>query len=163
MLIQALASTPLDIIRLVRPLDTAAAAWRTAPDSWSCRDVVNHLCYVEPLYLARLHRIMTEGEPTVPYIDPGRAPEIPDTPITELVERFRTEREATLTALRELPPGGWQRAAIHERKGRMTLRYLVQDLVSHDIEHTSQLVEIQGRWRASLKLQRGPGQPGSGR
>ena len=152
-LLQALASTPNDINRLVRSRDKTSAGWRPLPGDWSCRDVVNHLRYIEPLYLARLQRVIAEDEPAVPTIHPDTVPDDPELTISDLAGRFRAAREATLTFLQELSPGGWQRVAHHERNGRMTFRYLVQDLVSHDIEHTNQLVEIQSRYRAALKQQ----------
>lgn len=150
-LLEALASTPADVTRLVRSLDEATAVWRVAPDEWSCRDVVNHLRYVEPLYLARLRRVLAEDEPSVPYIHPDTLPDDPALTIAALAEDFRLARAETLALLRDLRPGQWQRAAIHERKGRQTLRYLVDDLVAHDIDHSHQLVEIMSWRRAFLK------------
>ena len=150
-LLQALASTSVDIARLVRSLDGVAADWKPDLVAWSPRDIVSHLILVERAYLARLKRIITEDEPAVPYIHPDETAHDRLTPLDELSEAFRLTREDTLAALQALGPGGWQRAAIHETRGRVTLRFLVQDLVGHDIEHTNQLVEVIQLWRASQK------------
>jgi hypothetical protein len=155
-LLQALASTSADIARLVRPLDRAAADWKPDLIAWSPRDIVSHLTLVERAYLARLKRIITEDEPTVPYIHPDEAAHDRQTPLAELSEAFRLAREDTLATLQALGPGGWQRAAIHETRGRVTLRFLVQDLVGHDIEHTNQLVEVIQLWRLSRKQEAAP-------
>jgi len=151
-LLEALASTPADVARLTRALDDTTAAWRSAPHEWSSRDVVNHLRYIEPLYRARLQRVLAEDEPTIPYIHPDTLPDEPELPVAALAEAFRLARADTLALLRDLQPGQWQRAALHERKGRQTLRYLVDDLVAHDIDHTHQLVQILSRRRAALKV-----------
>ena len=63
-LLEALASTPTDVARLVRGLNETAAAWRAA-GGWSCQDVVTHLAAVEPLHLARWQRIVAEEEPSL--------------------------------------------------------------------------------------------------
>lgn len=149
-LLQALASTPQDISRMVGKLDDDAAAWRPE-GGWSCRDVVSHLCYVERLYLARIRRVMDEDEPAVEAIHPNESAHDLVAPISTLAQQFHEAREATLATLQELSPGAWQRAARHESKGRMTLRFLIQDLISHDIEHTNQLAEVQSRRRTYLR------------
>ena len=148
-LLNALASTPSDVARLTRGLDEAAAVW--LPDGgWSCRDVVAHLTHIEPLYLARLQRVLAEQSPTINALLPDPAAHL-DLPIAQLTERFEHVRGVTLAWLHEISPGDWQRPALHATKGRTTLRNLVDDLVAHDIEHTSQLVTIQGQWRTAQR------------
>jgi len=149
-LLEALASTPGDIDRLVRKLDVPAATWRPA-GGWSCRDVVAHLLFVEPHFLARLRRIVAENEPAVAAIHPDTAAHDLSLPIAQLGEQFRARRAETLAFLGELSPGGWQRAAVHPQYGRMILRLFVQVMVDHDIDHTNQLVEIQTRQRAAAR------------
>jgi uncharacterized damage-inducible protein DinB len=165
-LLEALASTPADIERLVCSLDETAAIWRPERGGRSCHDVVSHLRAMEPLYLARLERVATEHEPiltalheTTPGIDDGTTwPSALD--IAQVAGQFRAAREATLAFLQALSPAAWQRAAIHERRGKTTLRFLVQDLVNHDIEHTNQLVEIQQMRRRAQKRPAGASLPG---
>lgn len=157
-LLEALASTPADVERLTRALDETAAVWRPEPDSWSCHDVLSHLCGMELLYLAHLRRILAENEPSLPALHSAVSRAADEAAwatrdIMQLAEQFRMKRATTLAFLQALPPAAWQRAAFHEGEGRMTLRFFVQDLVNHDIEHTNQLVEIQQRRRASLKSQ----------
>lgn len=149
-LLQALASTPADVARLVRALDESAAAWRPE-GGWSCREVVAHLAHIEPLTLARLRRVLAEVTPTVVALLPDPAAHDPDLPIARLAEHFQIARVETLDSLHEISPGDWQRPAIHAAKGRTTLRGLVDDLVAHDIEHTSQLVTILGQLRAAQR------------
>lgn len=146
-LLQALASTPNDIMRLLRALRDEDAAWREDDASWSCADVVAHLVFVEHAYLERLQRVLVEATPYLPVIHPERII-VADSDIRALAGQFHEAREATIVLLRDISPGDWQRPAVHETKGATTLRFLVQMLVEHDIEHTNQLVEIQQRLRA---------------
>jgi len=141
-LLQALASTPADLARLVRSADHETLHWQNTANDWSAAAVLLHLAQVEKAYRHRLQRIANEDEPHVPSIDP-EVGEIPgDVAADSLLHEFESERAQTIAFLKELSPGGWQRPAIHETLGRTTLRYQVQNLVDHDIEHTNQLVEV---------------------
>ena len=148
-LLQALASTPADVTRLTRGLDKTAAVW--SPDGgWSCRDVAAHLAHVEPLHLARLRRVVAEQSPTLDTILPDLATQ-PELSITQLTACFVEARGVMLAWLHEISPGDWQRLAFHPTLGRTNLRALVDDLVAHDIEYTSQLVMILGQWRTTQR------------
>jgi uncharacterized damage-inducible protein DinB len=148
-LLQALASTPADLNRMTRAVTREAAVWREREDTWSLADIAAHLTLVERACLERLRRVVDEDEPHVPYIHPEPERHELQRPLAELTAEFSAAREETLRFLEDLPPAAWQRAAIHERKGRMTLRYLVQDMVGHDIDHTNQAAEILQRARAA--------------
>ncbi len=149
-LLEALASTPPDVVRLVRGLDETAAVQQT-DGGWSCYDVVAHLAHSEPLYLTRLQRILAENEPVLADPHPNGVVRDPDRPIAAVADCFWNVRRVTLDWLREIIAADWQRPAIHETHGRTTLRFLVQNLVAHDIEHTSQLALILGHLRAKQR------------
>ncbi len=149
-LLEALASTPPDVVRLVRGLDETAAVQQT-DGGWSCYDIVAHLAHSEPLHLARLQRILAEDEPLLPPLHPNELIRDGAWSIAALAHCFRDARKVTLEWLHEIGPADWQRPAIHETHGRTTLRFLVQNLVAHDIEHTSQLALILGHLRAKRR------------
>jgi uncharacterized damage-inducible protein DinB len=144
-LLQALASTPADVERLIRGLDESNAARQTEASAWSPGAVVAHLLAVEHAYQSHIRRIIEENEPLLP--SSHSAVEHQPGGSVAAAEQFRQSREATLTTLHGLAAGDWQRKAIHETAGRISLRSLVQRLVEHDIEHTNQLVEIRPTWR----------------
>ena len=146
-LLQALASTPNDLALVLEGTEPAAARRRPAADAWSIADVVNHLVDVEDRYRVRLQRVLDEERPHLPYIHPDESKHEIDTPLSDLLARFREAREATLTLLKEVQPGEWQRKGVHEKQGEVSLRYLVQYLLDHDIQHLNQVVEIQQQLR----------------
>ncbi|CUS02199.2 protein of unknown function [Candidatus Promineifilum breve] len=147
-LLQALASTPADIERLIRGLDESNAARQTDASAWSPGALIGHLLAVEHAYQGHIRRIIEENEPLLTAFPPP-AEHQPGVSVATAAERFRQSREATLSILRGLSAGDWQRKAMHETRGRISLRTLVQRLVEHDIEHTNQLVEIRQTWRNS--------------
>lgn len=149
MLLDALAATPADVGLLLRRLPAAAAGVRPAADVWSVADVLCHLAVTEGLYRARLQRVVGEERPFLPYIHPDAAGHEAERPLAELIADFAAARAETLVFLRELPPGAWQRRAVHETLGETTFRYLVQGLVDHDTAHLSQLAALLQRRRAA--------------
>lgn len=141
-LLQALAATPPDLRLMLGKVDGAAASHSPAPSQWSIRQLLEHLLDVEVRYLARLQRVVNEDKPFLPAIHPNAAA-APITPCPLLLVQFEAARAQTVTFLQDLPPGSWQRPALHETLGATKLRFLVQMLVDHDTEHLSQLIEIQ--------------------
>jgi uncharacterized damage-inducible protein DinB len=146
-LLQALASTPNDLSVLLKGMNATAAAQRPTLETWSIADVVCHLADVEKQYRARLQRVLQEERPQLPTIQPNEQAHDTTTPLPALLARFNEAREETLALLMEIKPGQWQRRGIHESKGDVTLRFLVQYLLDHDIQHLNQIVEVQQQRR----------------
>jgi uncharacterized damage-inducible protein DinB len=147
-LLQALASTLTDLGYILAGLDSSADGVGVKAGSWTVRDVLAHLLYVERQYQARLKRVIEEDNPTVVEIRPDDTPFDDSGSTAELLEQFKVARSHTLTTLKALSPGQWQRPAVHERTGKTTLRFLMQLLIEHDIEHLNQIVEAQQAARA---------------
>lgn len=144
-ILQALASTPADIDRLGRGLNPVAVAWRPHEAAWAPGEIIEHLLVVEALYCHQFQRIIAENIPLIPTLHPTSERGEPVWPAA--AEMFRQARQATLTLLQGLAPGEWQRTAVDETNRPITLRFLAQSLVEHDIEHTNQLVETVQAWR----------------
>lgn len=141
-LLQALASMLPDLRLMLYKVDSAAANRSPAAHEWSITQVLRHLLDVETRYQTRLRRVVNEDNPLLPYIYPDAAAH-PTAPLPLLLDQFETARTQTLDFLKELPPGSWQRPAVHETQGATKLRYLVQMLVDHDTQHLNQIIEIQ--------------------
>jgi hypothetical protein len=147
-LLQALASTPSDIERLITSMDSEVLLWRSDASGWSCQEIINRLIDWEQTNQALFNFVLNVDEPRI-HRTAGAWPQ--DDALLHRqgsVEDFRRARADTLDLLRRLGPGDWQRAAYDEDNSRITLRYLAQDLVNHDIELTSQLTLIIQRRQA---------------
>lgn len=148
-LLQALAATTPDLRLMLKSVDIAAASHSSTPSQWSILQLLEHLLDVEVRYLARLQRVVNEDKPLLPAIHPNAAA-VPITHFPLLLAQFEAARTQTVAFLQDLPPGSWQRSAIHETRGPTKLRFLVQMLVDHDTEHLSQLAEIQQQIRRDI-------------
>jgi uncharacterized damage-inducible protein DinB len=148
-LMEALAATPRDLARLLRPVGAAAALARPTPDEWCIADVVAHLGYIEPLYLARLRRIVEQDNPYEPYMHPDASTHDLTRPLSGLFDEFAARREETLAFLAALNQRDWGRPLIHATIGPTRLREQVQELVSHDNNHLEQIVTLRERLEAT--------------
>jgi uncharacterized damage-inducible protein DinB len=142
-LLQALASTTTDLSYILKGADREGGGRSPQLEGWSLNDVLSHLIYVEGRYQERLRRVVEEDNPTVPAIGPEDTP-LDETAVTaDLLAQFKESRAETVGFLKSLSPGQWQRPAVHEQTGKTTLRFLVQILIEHDIEHLNQMVQLQ--------------------
>jgi uncharacterized damage-inducible protein DinB len=148
-LIEALEATPRDLARLLRPVDAATALARPAPDEWCVADVVAHLGYIEPLYLARLRRIVEQDNPYEPSMHPNTGAHDLARPLSELFDEFAVRREQTIAFLAGLEQRDWGRPLIHQTFGPSKLRDQVQGLVTHDNDHLGQIVTLRERLEAT--------------
>lgn len=146
-LLEALGSTPGDLRLTVGGMAETAVFHQLSSAEWSVVDVVYHLGEVEGRYLGRLERVVKEERPYLPFIHPEEKAGM-NKKLEDLMQEFRDRRQQTMAFLQALKPGQWQRKGIHETWGEVSLRYLVQQLVEHDIEHLNQIVEIQRRARS---------------
>lgn len=142
-LLPALAATPGDLARLLRPVAEPAARQRPAPAAWSIADVVAHLAMVETQMRATLARVVAEENPPISAIHPDEQAHDLTRPLTDLLAAFAAERAATLAFLNALDPRAWGRPANHTTLGPVRLRDLVQLLVTHDNAHLTQLLDIR--------------------
>lgn len=137
-LLNLLLSTSENIRLILGDADFSVTQSATPAGTWQSIDVINHLAFVETPYLKRLKRVIEEDEPQVTYIHPdlleGEAQSM-----GSMLQLFDGVRGETVEYLKELPAGAWQRTAIHETWGRVTLTQLVSALIEHDQEHLNQI------------------------
>ncbi len=150
-LLEALASTPNDINRLIRPLDGVRLRWLADWNTSSPTDIIDHLLISEKIYQEHIHRIIGEYGPGLPSSNQSNDAQEDSTPINHLGRAFQRARSETLRTLEAISPGEWQRVAHLEPHGRISLRFLTQRLVEHDIEYTGRLVESVHFWRSLQK------------
>lgn len=141
-LVQALASTPVDLSVTLNGLGEQVAKLRPSPGSWSISDVVSHLAYVEKLYLARFGRVLREERPLLPAILPNESAHNSSDPLPSLLAGFEAARGETVAFLQTTASSHWGRPAVLEMHGETDFRRLVELLLEHDVEHLNQVAAI---------------------
>lgn len=152
-LLRALRSSPRDYALTARSTPAGDLHRRPTPGEWSVGDVLSHLSDVEQRYLKRLQRLIDEDNPAVPWFGPDETTHDLTASLDDLLAEFTRRREDTLDFLSALKPGQWQRPAVHRTLGPTTLRFLVQYLLEHDIEHLNQIIDIQQQFKAARRSQ----------
>ena len=142
-LMEAVAATPRDLARMLRPVDAEVALRRPAPDAWRIQDVVAHLIAVDLIYLPRWQRIVREDNPYERAVFPDASAHDLTRPLPELLAEFTAGRGAVIAFLAGLDQRDWGRPFVHETLGPSRLRDQVQALVAHDNEHLNQIVELR--------------------
>jgi len=141
-LISALEGTPDVLARLLSDLASDHPRWDFTPDPerFTLREVISHLATVEPCWLDRVIRTRDEN---VPYIlsAPLQDPEIEkNSPLVNLAI-VRDCRLRLVDVVKGLEDSQWERQAVSESQGPITLEHEVVFALAHDGYHIKQIVE----------------------
>jgi len=134
--------------RLLAPLDDAAARFRYAPDKWSVKEVLGHLCDTERIFAYRLLRIGRADATPLPGFDENAyvpAADFDARPLAELLREFQAIRAGTIALAEGLPSAGWERRGQASGKS-ITTRALAYIMVGHVTHH---LGVLRDRYRLS--------------
>jgi hypothetical protein len=117
--------------------------FRYAPDKWSAKEVLGHLCDTERVFAYRVLRISRadatplEGFEQDDYVRNGP---FAHRPLADQVEDFIAMRRATLSLLRNLDEAAWLRRGI-ANKNEVTVRALAYIIAGHELHHRRILEE----------------------
>ncbi|MGA8271743.1 MAG: DinB family protein [Candidatus Sulfotelmatobacter sp.] len=117
--------------------------FRYAPDKWSAKEVLGHVCDTERVFAYRALRISRadatpmEGFEQDDYVRNGP---FAHRPLADLVEEFIAVRRATVSLLRNLDESAWMRRGI-ANKNEVTVRALAYIIAGHELHHRRILEE----------------------
>jgi hypothetical protein len=117
--------------------------FRYAPDKWSAKEVLGHVCDTERVFSYRALRIARadatplEGFEQDDYVRNGP---FAKRPLADLVEDFIAVRRATLSLLRNLDEAAWMRRGI-ANKSEVSVRALAYIIAGHELHHRRILEE----------------------
>jgi DinB superfamily len=137
-----------EVDRLLAPVDDAVGRFRYAPEKWSVKEVLGHVCDTERIFAYRLLRIARADATPLPgfdenaYVPPA---EFDARPLPELLEEFRAVRRSTVVLVEGLPAAAWERRGQASGK-TISTRALAYIMVGHLTHH---LAVLRGRYRLS--------------
>ena len=123
--------------------DDADGNFQYAPDKWSAKEVLGHVCDAERIFTYRALRISRcdqtpiEGFEQDGYVKNGPFAKMP---IEEIVEDYIAVRRATLTLFRNLDEAAWTRRGV-ANKNDISVRALAYIIAGHEVHHRSILEE----------------------
>ena len=132
-----------EMMLLLSCRDEQDGNFRYAPEKWSAKEVLGHVCDTERIFAYRALRIARadatpmEGFEQDDYVRNGGFAE---RPIGDLVEEFIAVRRATISLLRNLDEAAWVRRGV-ANKNEVSVRALAYIIAGHELHHRRILEE----------------------
>ncbi len=123
--------------------DESDGDYRYAPDKWSAKEVLGHVCDTERIFAYRALRISRGDQTPLPgfeqddYVKNGP---FAQAPLEEIIEDYIAVRRASLTLLRNLDEAAWARRGIAS-KNEVSVRALAYMIAGHELHHRRILEE----------------------
>jgi uncharacterized damage-inducible protein DinB len=136
-ILSTLDSQRRQMMLLLSGRDEADGDFRYAPEKWSAKEVLGHICDSERIFAYRALRIARgdttpiEGFEQDDYVRNGP---FAQRPLCDLVEDFIAVRRATLSLLRDLDEAAWLRRGI-ANKIEVSVRALAYIIAGHELHH----------------------------
>jgi hypothetical protein len=142
-ILSTLDSQRRQMLLLLSGRDESDGDLRYAPDKWTAKEVLGHVCDTErimayrALRIARGDRTPIEGFEQDDYV---RNSPFGHRPLAELIEDYIAVRRATLTLLRNLDEAAWARRGI-ANKNEISVRAIAYLIAGHELHHRRILEE----------------------
>ena len=142
-IITTLESQRRQMLILLSGRDEKEGDFRYAPDKWSAKEVLGHVCDTERIFVYRALRI-SRGDRTplagFEQDDYVRNGPFGHRPIAEIIEDYIAVRRATLTLFRNLDEQAWMRRGI-ANDNEISVRALAYITAGHELHHRRILEE----------------------
>jgi hypothetical protein len=132
-----------DTMKLLSCREEEDGNFRYAPDKWSAKEVMGHVCDTERIFAYRALRIARadatpmQGFEQDDYVRNGP---FAHAPIAEIIEDYIAVRRATISLLRNLDEAAWSRRGV-ANKNEVSVRGLAYIIAGHELHHRAILVE----------------------
>jgi len=117
--------------------------FRYAPEKWSAKEVIGHVCDAERIFAYRALRISRGDQTPLPGFEQDdyvRNGPFASHPMSDVVEDYIAVRRATLTLLRNLDEPAWSRRGTASNNS-VTVRALAYMIAGHELHHRRILEE----------------------
>ena len=132
-----------EMVLLLSGLSEEQGDFRYAPEKWSAKEVLGHVCDTERIFAYRALRISRgdatpmEGFEQDDYVKHGPfARHV----IAEVIEDYIAVRRATISLLRSLEEAAWSRRGV-ANKNEVTVRAIAYTIAGHEVHHRGILEE----------------------
>jgi hypothetical protein len=131
------------MVLLLSCRDEDEGNFRYAPDKWSAKEVLGHVCDAERIFAYRALRFSRRDETPVEgfeqddYVKNGP---FANAPMAEMIEDYIAVRRATITLLRNLDEAAWMRRGL-ANKNEVSVRGLAYIIAGHELHHRRILEE----------------------
>lgn len=123
-----------------------------APGKWTIRQILIHLADADIVLAGRIRAVAGEPDSRMPAFDQDKwAANMPYSklPVEASLAVVRAVRTATTALLRTLPEEAWSRTGVHEQRGVLSLKDVVETAAKHGESHVRQITEHRARFAAA--------------
>lgn len=121
--------------------------WHPAPDKWNLLEIVCHLYDEEREdFRARVRHVLETPDRPMPSINPvGWVTQrrYPEQDYAEMVDKFLSERSASVSWLRSLKSPKWENVYHHPKLGVMSANLFLSNWLAHDYMHFRQINRLR--------------------
>ena len=122
------------------------ASWHQAPGEWCAREVVGHLIEAEKRgFAGRIRIILANDRPRLEAWDQDAVEKERNDCVRvtdSLWMEFMGLRHDSVNLVQSLKPSDLDRTGLHPKVGELKVRGLLHEWISHDRNHTKQLLSI---------------------
>jgi uncharacterized damage-inducible protein DinB len=142
-ILSALDGQRRQMMLLLSGRNEADGEFRYAPEKWSAKEVLGHVCDTERVFayralrFSRGDRTPLEGFEQDDYVKNGP---FAQRALAEVIEDYIAVRRATFTLLRNLDEAAWMRRGT-ANKNEVTVRALAYTIAGHELHHRRILEE----------------------
>jgi hypothetical protein len=116
--------------------------FKPAPEKWSVKEVVIHVCDAEMVAIYRMKKVISEENPLLFKFDPdawaGRLA-YQSLDMQHYLDLFKLQRAGMTVILQGLNDADWKRTGVHNVAGKQTLHDIVRMFVAHVDTHIRQI------------------------
>jgi hypothetical protein len=116
---------------------------RYAPEKWTVKEVLGHVCDAERIFAYRALRISRNDPTPMESFDENeyaRNSPFSSRPLSDLIEEYIAVRRATISLFRNLDEPAWSRRGVAS-KNEVTVRGLAYIIAGHELHHRKILEE----------------------
>ena len=132
--------TPKRIRELTTALGSDGLSHSYAPGKWTVCQILTHLAQVEMIFGTRLRQALTMKDYVVQPFDQdqwmAREP-LPESAV--VIDALCNMRQWNLKLFHSLSPAEQARTFLHPEQGTISVRWLIEVLAGHDLNHLAQL------------------------
>ena len=130
-----------EMLLLLSGRDDSDGNFRYAPDKWSAKEVLGHVCDCERIFAYRALRISrADRTPIEGFEQDDYVRNAPQRPLAEIIDDYIAVRRATLTLFRNLDEQAWMRRGV-ANKNEVSVRAIAWITAGHELHHRRILEE----------------------
>jgi len=133
------------IAALIIKLNNRQISKEVVKGKWSIHENIAHLAKYQPVFLDRIHKILTTDQPEFSSYRAGDDDEFEIycafTPY-ELLKKISHDRETIYQLITHLPPDKLERIGIHQRFGKLTVLEWTEFFLLHEAHHLYTIFQL---------------------